>query len=440
MPGLPIVAIVGRPNVGKSTLFNRLVGERIAIVEDVAGTTRDRVYAEAQWGDHAITMVDTGGLELEPTTDVARLIRDQIQIAIEEADVIVLVVDVVDGITSLDYDIVALLRQFDKPVILAANKSDNEKRIMEAAQFYELGIGDPIPISAYHNLAINELVESIIAKLPSPVAPPQEEGAIKIAIVGRPNVGKSLLLNALLGQPRAIVSEVPGTTRDAVDTIMEYKGERFLLIDTAGIRKKGRIEVGVEKYSVLRALRAINRADIALLLIDGSEPPTNQDSHVAGYILEANKGMMLLVNKWDLAEEMGLNTAQYAYELRRRMKFIPYVAILFISAKLKKGIEGILDVAKEVYQERQKRIPTAVLNDVISRAVAAHAPPRAGKKRLKIYYATQTEVNPPTFIFFVNDVSLMHFSYQRFLENKLRQNFGFTGTPLRFIFKSRSEG
>jgi len=433
----PIVAIVGRPNVGKSTLFNRLVGKRLAIIEDEPGTTRDRLYADIAWRDSSLTLIDTGGLFPIPPSELAQRVKEQVEVAIEEADVIIFLVDVVDGGTIMDKEIAEILRRCDKPVMLAANKADNERRHSEALQFYELALGDPLPISAYHDIGIDELLDKVVDNLP--FFPPEEElEMMKVAIVGRPNVGKSMLLNAILGQERAIVTDTPGTTRDAIDTIFEYNGDCMLLIDTAGIRRRGRIEGGIERYSVARALRAIGRADVALLLTEATEAITAQDAHIAGYIQQAFKGMVLVVNKWDLVEEVA-DRRQYATEIQQKLKFMPYTPILFVSAKFGRGVENVLTAAREVFEERKKRVPTSLLNTVIRDAVAAHAPPSVGGKRLKILYATQAEKSPPTFVLFVNDASLMHFSYQRYLENRLRQSFGFQGTPLRLIFKRRGE-
>ncbi|MBE0415824.1 MAG: ribosome biogenesis GTPase Der [Dehalococcoidia bacterium] len=433
----PIVAIVGRPNVGKSTLFNRLVGKRVAIIEDEPGTTRDRLYADIAWRESALTIVDTGGLLLAPNSDIGQRVKKQVEAAIDEADAIIFLVDVLDGVTIMDKEIAEMLRRSDKPVMLAVNKADNERRSYEASQFYELALGDPLPISAYHDIGIDELLDRVMEGLPY-IPHEEEQEMMKVAIVGRPNVGKSMLLNAILGKERAIVADTPGTTRDAIDTIFEYNGERMLLIDTAGIRRRGRIEGGIERYSVERALRAIDRADVALLLTEATEPLTAQDAHIAGYIQQAFRGMVLVVNKWDLVEEM-VDRAQYTREIRQRLKFMPYVPILYISAKFGKGIENVLAAAREIFEERKKRVPTALLNSVVRDAVAAHAPPSVGGKKLKVLYATQAESSPPTFIFFVNDATLVHFSYQRYLENRLRQSFGFKGAPLRLIFKRRGE-
>jgi len=431
----PIVAIVGRPNVGKSTLFNRIIGERLAITEDLPGTTRDRIYGDASWGGHEFTLVDTGGLELSPGSDLIQKVKEQVEVAIAEADVIIFLVDVLNGVTVPDADIAQALRRSGKPVVLAVNKADNEQRRQEALQFYEMGIGDPVPLSAYHATGTYELMDRVIALLPPPSPATAEEGVMKVAIVGRPNVGKSLLLNAILGEERAIVNEAPGTTRDALDTPFRYRDQPVLLIDTAGIRRRGRVERGVEHYSVLRALRAIDRADVALLVAEATEPMTAQDLHVAGYIQQAFKGIVLVINKWDLVQKK--EKAPYIQQARQQLRFMPHAPIVFTSALLGEGTEEVLAAAWMVYQERLKRIPTAPLNKVVRDALVSHAPPMVRGSRLNILYATQTGVNPPTFVFFVNNPALVHFSYRRYLENKLRQAFGFDGSPLRLIFKGR---
>ncbi|MEA1958070.1 MAG: ribosome biogenesis GTPase Der [Chloroflexota bacterium] len=433
----PIVAIMGRPNVGKSTLFNRLVGKRVAIIEDEPGTTRDRLYADVSWKDSAFTIVDTGGLLLDPPTDMAQLIKMQVSAAIDEADAIVFMVDVIDGITPIDKGLAEMLRRCGKPVVLAANKADNERREYDAAEFYEIAIGDPIPMSAYHDIGVSEMLDSLIDLLP--YFPPEEEQDImKLAIVGRPNVGKSMLLNAIMGRERAIVSDKPGTTRDAIGTIFERDGERMLIIDTAGMRRRGRIEGGIEKYSVGRALRAIARADVALLVTEATEGLTAQDIHIAGYVQQAYKGMVLVVNKWDLVEETA-DKRNYTMDMRRKLRFMPYIPVVYTSAIHGRGVADVLRSSKDIFEERKKRISTAQLNSAVQDMIASHAPPSIKGKKLNVLYATQAEVNPPTFVFSVNDASLLHFSYERYLENQLRRNFGFKGTPLRLIFKQKGE-
>ncbi len=494
----PLVAIVGRPNVGKSTLFNRLVGQRLAIVEDLPGTTRDRLYADAEWNGRIFTLVDTGGLELGASEDIASRIVSQVQLAIEEADVIVFLVDARDGITGADSDVAELLRRSRKPVVLGANKADNPARRQEAVEFYGLGLGEPITVSATQGTGTGDLLDAITDLLPPPDAEEEAEtpGLPRLAIVGRPNVGKSSLVNVVLGQDRVIVSDIAGTTRDAVDTEVEHEGRRLVLVDTAGIRRRGRVGPGVEKYSVLRATRAIDRSDVAVLIIDATEGVTAQDTHIAGYIHEVARGIVIVVNKWDivrerrrLAEEAEaaeraataalvatLSAGEVAgvpvvaspavrrraepqpaeppraqpmedeppdamgfmREVRERFKFMPYAPVVFAAAKTGYHVGPILDHALRIYDERQKRVPTAQLNEVVREAVQRHAPPTNQGRALKIYYATQAEVSPPTFVFFVNDPTLNHFSYERYLENRLREAFGFEGTAIRLQFRARS--
>ncbi len=434
----PIVTIVGRPNAGKSSLLNRVVGKPLAITEDKPGTTRDRNMADVEWCGVEFTLVDTGGLELAPTTTVGRGMLEQIETAIKEADVIIDVVDVTEGVTPVDFEVADRLRRAGKPVILAVNKADNERREIEALEFYELGLGDPFAISAHHGRGVAELLDKVVALLPKGTPAPAEEGeTVKVAIVGRPNVGKSMLLNALVGDRRAIVDEAPGTTRDAVDTRFDFQGQNVLLIDTAGVRRRGRVQPGVERYSVMRTMRAIERADVVLLVLDATEAVTSQDTHIAGYIQHAFKGIIIVVNKWDLIEDKDIGA--WNARIRGQLQFAPYAPILYTSAKTGQGTGDIMPLVIEVYRERLKRLPTAAVNDVIQEAVTAHTRPRERARQLRIFYATQAEVNPPTFVFFTNDAKLVHFSYRRYLENKLRQAFGFTGTPLRLIFKTRGE-
>ena len=433
----PVVAIIGRQNVGKSTLLNRVAGEPIAIVEDLPGTTRDRVMAGVSWQGNEFTIVDTGGLEVEPRSTIGQGVKQQAEAAITEADVIIFLVDVRDGITPSDLDIVDVLRRVSKPIVLVANKADNKRLETEAAEFYQLGLGEPSAISAYHGLGVAKLLDRVISLLPAPSPAEAEPEMMKVAIVGRPNVGKSTLLNALLGEERVIVDETPGTTRDAIDTLVDFGGQSVLLIDTSGIKRRGRLGVGVGRYSVIRALRAIDRADVALLVLDATELVTAQDTHIAGYIQQAVKGIVLVVNKWDVVEDG--NTSECGRYIRSQFRFIPYAPLLYISAKLGQGVDKIMPQVHQVYQERLKRLPTAAVNSVVQQAVAAHSVPRKGSKQLKIRYATQAEANPPTFVFFVNDAKLIHFSYRRYLENKLRRAFGFAGTPIRFVFKTGGE-
>ncbi len=452
----PLIALVGRPNVGKSTLFNRIIGRPRAIVEDLPGTTRDRLYADTEWNGVHFSLVDTGGLEVlearrlqEPGDRIAPLsvtsaqyvqeIRQQAELAIAEADVIVLVVDVVDGLTSADEDVANVLRRTDKPVLVAANKADNEARAQAAVEFYGLGLGEVFPVSALHGTGIGELLDQAVAALPSIGEEEEPVPALRVAIVGRPNVGKSSLLNRLLGEERAIVSPIPGTTRDAIDTYLTWEGQPVLLIDTAGIRRRGRIEPGVEKYSVLRAMKAIARADVALLLLDAQELVTAQDAHVASYILEQYCSLILVVNKWDLIEKDSDTMEAYTQQIRASLQFLDYVPVLYISALTGQRVHKILPLAFQVYQERMQRIPTGELNRLVEEAMARHSPPHKAGKQLRLYYATQAGVNPPTFVFFVNDPELVHFSYERYLENQIRMRHSYLGTPLKLIFRRRTK-
>lgn len=435
---MPIVALVGRPNVGKSALFNRLVGERLAIVEDVPGTTRDRLYAQADWAGRAFTVVDTGGILAAPTDDLSAQVQAQAELAIREADVVVFLVDVLAGVTADDWALADILRRSAKPVILAVNKADNAQRRLEANEFYSLGIEQLFPISALHGTGTGDLLDAVVASFPP--APEEAPGErVGIAIVGRPNVGKSSLLNAILGEDRTIVSPIPGTTRDAIDTELAWRGQDITLIDTAGIRRRGAIEPGIEKYSVLRALRAINRADVVLLVIDASEGVTAQDAHVAGYILEENKSVVVVVNKWDLAAKEPGAEGEFRQLVQSTLKFLPYVPILFVSALRRRGITQVVDTALRVREARFRRLATGELNDLVRDAIAAHAPPSKWGQRLRIYYATQARVDPPTFVFFVNDTRLVHFSYERYLENQIRERYPFEGTPIRLEFRGHAE-
>jgi GTP-binding protein len=433
----PLVAIVGRQNVGKSTLFNRIVGQRMAIVEDLPGTTRDRLYGDAEWQGRIFALVDTGGLVLGSGDDLLARVRMQAQQAAADADVIVFVTDVLDGVTATDQDIVDILRRTQKPIILAANKVDTAQRHMDATDFYSLGLGEVYAVSALHGAGVADLLDAVVASFPKRREKEEETAALKIAIVGRTNVGKSSLLNALVREERVIVSEIPGTTRDAIDTFLQWRGQRVVLIDTAGIRKRGRVLGGVEKYSVLRALKAIDRADVALLLIDASEGVTAQDTHIAGYILEASKSVVVVVNKWDLVPKDSTTMDTYRDHVRSQLKFIPYAPILFVSALTRQRIDQPLETATRVHRQRYQRIPTSELNDIVQESIARHHPPSKAGKRLTFYYATQPTVDPPTLVFFVNDKRLVHFSYQRYLENRIRERWGFEGTPLRLRFQGR---
>lgn len=462
----PLVAIVGRPNVGKSTFFNRMIGDRRAIVEDIPGTTRDRLYGDTDWNGRTFTLIDTGGLEFgnipvgqvgltgQPG-DLMDHVQEQAELAIEEADVIVLLVDARNGITAADEEVAELLRRSNKPVILAANKADNAARRQDAVEFYSLGLGEPIPISALQGVGTGDLLDRIVEELPPEEEEiDEEENEIpRIAIIGRPNVGKSSLLNAILGTQRSIVSAVPGTTRDSIDTDFEYKGQKIRLIDTAGIRRRGHIGPGIEKFSVLRSLRALERADVALLLIDASEGLTAQDTHIAGEIHAQTKGVIVIVNKWDLAQEQRRaeregrylspeeeirSAEEYRRYLAEGLKFIPYAPIIFASAKTGYHVQSILETALNITQMRFLRVPTAKLNEVVQEAVRRHNPTVVRNKVLKIYYATQVRVNPPTFVFFVNDTEAVHFSYERYLENRLREAFSFKGTAIKLQFRQRN--
>lgn len=429
----PVVAIVGRANVGKSTLFNRLAGEAVAIVEDMPGTTRDRVFADVSWQGHEVTLVDTGGLEMMPDSTMAQKVTGQAEAAIAEADVIIFMVDVRDGVITADREIADVLRGCDKPVVLVANKADNTRLESQTADFYQLGVGAPLTVSAQHGRGINELIQAVTHLLPEPAIGVVDSDKPKLAIVGRPNVGKSMLLNAIVGEERVIVDQTPGTTRDAVDTIFNYQGHELLLIDTAGIRRRGRSSTGVEYYSLIRSLRAINRCDVALLVTDATEFITAQDVHIAGYIKQAGKGMVLVVNKYDLVSEYPKEA--YVQQIQQRLKFMAHVPVLYVSAKFGRGIKDIIAKAMEVLQERQKQLPDQVVDKLIKDAVIAHTRPRKGLRQLEVIRAYQAGINPPSFAILVNDPEIVHFSYQRYLENKLRQTFGFSGTSLRLLFK-----
>lgn len=440
----PIIAIVGRPNVGKSTLFNRLVGERQAIVQNEPGTTRDRVYGTAEWGGAEFTIIDTGGLQDEDEirssseSEIARSTRTQARVAIDEADVIVMLVDAKNGLTAGDAEIADLLRRADKPTILVANKADSTERRDAAVEFYEIGLGEPLPVSAYHGNGTGDLLDRIVESLPEVDEEEETEGT-RIAIVGRPNVGKSRLLNSLLGQERSIVSDVPGTTRDSLDTELTWEGRPVILIDTAGIRRRGRVEQGIERYSVMRSMRAIDRADIVLLVIDATEDFTAQDLHIAGYVEEQKKGLVVVVNKWDLVEKNPTTMEEYRSRAARQLDFAAYAPLVFISAKLGQRVDRVLEMAFRVVAEREKRISTSALNKLMREAVAKHQPPSRPGKWVKFFYATQADIAPPTFVFFCNDPKQIHFGYRRYMENELRAAFGFVGSPLRISFRSRHE-
>jgi len=426
-----IVAIVGRTNVGKSTLLNRLAGKRLAVVDEMAGITRDRVFAPALWRGRELTLVDTGGWQAKPQTTLDEMVKQQVEAAVSQADVIIFLTDAREGLIPADEEIVDMLRAASKPVVLAVNKVDSLNQVNLIADFYSLGIGMPIAISAYHNRGIDELIDVVLASLPPSDTGLTESEEAKLAIVGRPNVGKSTLLNALLGSERAIVHENPGTTRDALDAMIHWDDKRILLIDTAGIKRRGHVCAGVDYYSLLRALQAINRCDVALLLIDASEFITAQDMHIAGYIMEMGKGMVLVINKWDLIPQE--RRKEFEWYVERRIKFMSYVPTLYISAKLRQNVNETLSQAWRVWQGRQKRLPSTAVEMVVKEAVSSYPPPHVGSRRLRITRAYQDEVRPSAFVLQVNDPRLVHFSYQRYLENKLRHNFGFCGSPVQLI-------
>ncbi|PDW00104.1 ribosome biogenesis GTPase Der [Candidatus Chloroploca asiatica] len=442
----PIVAIIGRPNVGKSTFFNRLIGERRAIIEDEPGTTRDRLYGESFWNGRDFTVVDTAGLLFGrddpdlPSEELARRTREQATLAIDQADAMIFMVDGRDGLTTADREVAEILRPMARRVVLAVNKCDSVERSLDAVEFYELNLGDPIPMSAFHSLGTGDVLDRLVELLPE--RPPEEETErhLRIAIVGRPNVGKSSLINRLVGTERSVVSEVPGTTRDAIDTTIIVDGEPVTLIDTAGIRRSGRIERGIEKYAVLRALRAIERCDVALLLIDAVEGVTAQDTHIAGMILDANKGVAILVNKWDAIEKDNQTFYEFEAHVREAFKFISYAPLLFISALDGQRTGRIVQLAREIQDQRLKRVPTGELNAFLRQAVL-DMPPMAVQKgaHLRLYYAVQPQVEPPVFLFFANDGNLVHWSYGRYLENRLRERYGFGGTPIVIVFRSREK-
>jgi len=435
----PVVAIVGRANVGKSTLFNRITGGRASIVENTPGVTRDRVYRDADWAGVQFTVVDTGGIEVREQDDViGKQVRRHAQIAVEEADVIIFMVDVKTGITKEDELVAKDLVRSLKPVILAVNKVDDISNISAVYEFYSLGLGDPIAVSAEHGLNVGDLLDKVISYLKEKDFQEEYEGdAVKVAIVGRPNVGKSSLVNRLLGEERVIVSDIPGTTRDAVDTLFKRGNKQYLLIDTAGIRRKSRITDSTEKYSVSRALKAIQRADVVLAVIDAVEGITDQDKRIAGYAHEAGKAIVIIVNKWDLIEKDEHTMEHYDAYIRRTLSFMPYAPTLYVSALTNKRVPKIFDLIDFVAEQSSMRVPTRKLNEVFQEALVRHPPPSFKGRRLKIYYITQVKVQPPTFLLFVNDPKLIHFAYRRYLENRIREEFGFEGTPVRLVARKR---
>ena len=434
----PVVAIVGRPNVGKSTLFNALAGSKIAIVQDTPGVTRDRIYADVNWLNYSFTLVDTGGIEPDSSDIILAQMREQAQIAIDTADVIVFMTDVRQGLVDDDAKVADLLRRSKKPVVLVDNKVDSYQKFqMDTYEFYKLGIGDPVAISSANMQGLGDMLDEIVRYFPAPDENGEEEEIPKVAVIGRPNVGKSSLINKILGEDRLIVSEIAGTTRDAVDTRISYEGREYLFIDTAGLRRKGKIQEEIEKYSVIRTVTAVERADIAVLMIDAVMGVTEQDAKIAGIAHEKGKGIIIAVNKWDAIEKDDKTIYRQTEKIRQVLSFIPYAQLVFVSAKTGLRIGRLFETLDAVIENHSLRVATGVLNEILSEAVAMQQPPSDRGRRLKIYYMTQVGVKPPTFVIFVNDKELMHFSYQRYLENKLREAFGFGGTPLKFIIRER---
>lgn len=437
----PIVAIVGRPNVGKSTLFNQIGKRRVSIVDDLPGVTRDRIYMDAEWLNHTFTMIDTGGIEFDSREDqILKSMRQQAQVAMEEADVIVFVVDGRTGLTSADEEVGHMLRSAKKPVVLAVNKVDSPQLEANTYEFYNLGLGDPMGISASNALGLGDLLDAVVDAFPANEAEEKEEDEISIAVIGRPNVGKSSIVNALIGEERVIVSNVPGTTRDAIDTHFVSNDMKFMLIDTAGMRRKGKIDEPVERYSVMRSLRAVDRADVVLMVINAAEGITEQDKKIAGYAHESGKGVVIIVNKWDIfPDKNDKSTLRFTEDLRDELGFLQYAPILYTSALTHQRIPRITELVKYVADQQSMRIQTSVLNELIRDAVSVNPPPSHRGKQLKIYFMTQADIQPPKFVIFVNDPELMHFSYLRFIENRLRESFGFEGAPLKLIVRGRKE-
>lgn len=436
----PVVAIVGRPNVGKSTFFNYLAGRRISIIDDTPGVTRDRIYAETEWRGRKFTIIDTGGIEPDTEDYIKQQMVRQAHFAIEMADVIIMLVDAKAGLTAMDEDVANLLRKAAKPVLVAVNKVDAPGQApADVYEFYNLGMGEIYPISSIHGLGIGELLDAVYEHFPPAAETDENDDAIKVAVIGKPNVGKSSIINRILGEERVIVSDVPGTTRDAIDTRFEVDGRRYVFIDTAGIRRKSKVEDEIEKYSVLRSLAAVDRADVCIIMLDAQEGVTEQDTRIAGYAHEQGKASIIAVNKWDLVEKKTGTLEEYKKKIATDMDFMSYAPIVFISAKTGQRVNRLLELIDYVYDQATLRIQTGVLNDVLNEAIAMVQPPSDKGKRLKIYYMTQTGVRPPTFVLFVNDAELMHYSYERYLKNTLRSNFGFEGTPIWFIIKEKGE-
>lgn len=434
----PVIAIVGRPNVGKSTIFNRIAGERLAIVEDVPGVTRDRVYHPGEWLGQEFNIIDTGGIVLS-NEPISVQIRQQAEIGIEEADVLIFMVDGKEGLTAADEEVAGLLYRSNKPVVLAINKIDNPKRKEQVFDFYSLGLGEPFPISGTHGLGVGDLLDEVVKHFPDEEAEEYDESVIRFSLIGRPNVGKSSLVNAILGKERVVVSDVPGTTRDAIDTEFTRDGQDYVIIDTAGMRRKGKVYENVEKYSVLRARRAIERSDVVLVVINGEEGIIEQDKKIAGYAYEAGRGIVIVVNKWDAVEKDEKTMRKFEKDIRAQFAFLDFAPIVFVSAKTKQRLNKLLPVIEQVAENHAMRIKTSVLNDCIMDAIAMNPIPTHKGRRVKISYATQVSVKPPTFVIFVNDAELLHFSYQRYLENQIRQTFGFQGTPIRILPRGKKD-
>ncbi|MCC8097285.1 MAG: ribosome biogenesis GTPase Der [Eubacterium sp.] len=435
----PIVAIVGRPNVGKSTLFNRIAGERISIVEDTPGVTRDRIYAEGEWLKYKFTMIDTGGLEPESDDFMLKRMYEQAQIAIDLADVIIFVTDVRTGVTDADYQVANILRKAKKPVVLAVNKVDDlRKYSMDVYEFYELGLGDPFRISASQPMGLGDLLDEVVSHFEND-GEYEEEDVIKVAVVGKPNAGKSSLINKILGEERVIVSDIAGTTRDAIDTTYEKDGRKYVFIDTAGIRRKSKIKENIERYSIIRAVAAVERCDVCIILIDANQGVTDQDTKIAGIAHEAGKGCIIAVNKWDSIEKDGKTINKFTKDIDLELKYMLYAPKIFISALTGQRVTKLFGLINDVYDSNSKRIQTGILNDVLTEALAMNQPPAEKGRQLKIYYMTQVSIKPPTFVIFVNNTELLHFSYRRYIENQLRDAFGFTGTPIHFIVRNRNE-
>lgn len=436
----PIVAVVGRPNVGKSTLFNKIVGKRVSIVADTPGVTRDRIYADAEWSGKQFKLVDTGGIEPSTDSEILSLMRSQADIAIETADVIIFVVNVKEGMTAADRDVAVMLRKSGKPVVLACNKCDSPGQPpLEMYDFYNLALGDPIPVSSVHGMGFGDLLDAVTESFDETMYASEDEDIIKIAVVGKPNAGKSSFVNKVLGENRLIVSPVAGTTRDSIDTVVKYNDESFLIIDTAGMRKRGKVEEDIERYSVIRALSSIDRADVCMLMIDASEGVTEQDTKIAGYIHENGKACLVAVNKWDLIEKNTKTMNDFRMDVQEKLGFMLYAPIVFISALTGQRIGKVFEMAKYVHNQSAMRISTGMLNDVVNDATARVQPPSDKGKRLKIYYLTQTGIKPPAFVLFVNDKKLAHFSYIRYLENQLRTTFGFEGSAIKFILREKDK-